>query len=1096
MGMFESFLAANPLRYHSYRVWRDPVSGGLPTISISDGVLEDYGSTVLPTISIFDATLEDYGTGGGGTPETALAPTSIVATALINGAIVSFLAPSNAIAAGVTSYTVTVTPGGATVTGAGSPITIANLTAGVSYTFKVVANGTTGAGTVSATSNAVVPTTTPVEEGAITYLTADGSTLRDAYGTEVVLRSISWYGMESTLVPTSVSQRRYKTGMVLDTDISPTPFEQIGVLDAIKAAGFNSIRIPICEDVATNDRYSKFSYFYLDPNYNTEFFIEDEAQWPPGANKWSSGNQPIKPAIQILDLLIDHCETLGLRVIIDMHCSSPNSNNATTFNGRWYTTATPGTATPNTGAREEPRNEQHLFDAWAFLANRYKNRPIVCSFDLVNEPYNSTWDAGSAYPETNIRYLYERLGKSIQAINPDVFMWCEGIHHKAWVDGSLNDYVPLTINVPGDPTPKYWGTYWAGNLSDVGTAPVVLDIPGKVGYSPHEYSSYAGSASMAQQYYIAGNSTQPLATRLEAVWDKCWGYLVKNNIAPVWIGEYAAPFHDDVEAPNYSAEQKADDMIWINKLTDYCNTYGIGASWWCVNPGMHGLFNGSYSAVGAIDQVRLDAISGLLNWTAPVDPSATVTTLAPTSDAFPETDVGSTSTTKTFTLTNTSPSAGVSLGSVSVTGDFELVAPIPPAGTTILAGGTLQIKVAFKPTASGSRTGALNVSTTAATGSNLSATLTGTGFVMPTFPVLSTSGRNIVQSGTSTVVKLKSVNWFGGESTNNFPHGIWARSYKAIIDQIAGMGFNCIRMPFSGETFATGKTINGVLESDADNQDFIKTVNPTGIDEYVTPAEAWATIIRYAARRGLYVVLDHHRRWAGAGADGAPTDATYTTSSWHATWATVANLFKTHTNVIGADLHNEPHDLDWSTWATMCEAAAAQIHAVAPNWLIMVEGVGGSGFWWGGNLTGVSTRPVVLGVANKVVYSPHEYGQSVGSQSWLRYDGGSTPSGWPTNLPAVFRAAWGYIAENNIAPLWIGEYGGHFGVDGSGAATKPHGTYEAQWVAQLATYANTYGINAAYWSYNPNSADTGGLVQDDWTTPQTVKLNLIQPLLQ
>lgn len=368
---------------------------------------------------------------------------------------------------------------------------------------------------------------------------------------------------------------------------------------------------------------------------------------------------------------------------------------------------------------------------------------------------------------------------------------------------------------------------------------------------------------------------------------------------------------------------------------------------------------------------------------------------------------------------------------------------------------------------------------------------------------LFTSGARIVNSNGDTV-QLRTVNWFGAESSNFVPHGIWQVSYKALLDAIKAMGFNCVRMPFSGDTFRPGKVVNGINTAVVDNHDFILSGDPTKPDEVVfkSAAVCMGLILDYAQELGLLVVLDHHRRAAGAGADGAPTGSGYTTADWHATWVQVATLFGSRPNVIGADLHNEPHDLAWSAWATQAEACAAALHAVAPHWLVFVEGVGaynGENYWWGGALQGVRDRPVVLGVPDKLVYSPHEYGQSVGQQTWLRYDGGSIPAGWPNNLPAVFRNAWGFIAEEGIAPLWIGEFGGKFGRNNDTGAvdpsTSPHGTYEAEWLAQLEGYIGQHGISFAYWSLNPNSVDTGGLLCGDWETTQAAKLTLLQPIL-
>jgi aryl-phospho-beta-D-glucosidase BglC (GH1 family) len=367
---------------------------------------------------------------------------------------------------------------------------------------------------------------------------------------------------------------------------------------------------------------------------------------------------------------------------------------------------------------------------------------------------------------------------------------------------------------------------------------------------------------------------------------------------------------------------------------------------------------------------------------------------------------------------------------------------------------------------------------------------------------ISTYGNQFIDSDSNTV-RLKTVNWFGAEGNNRTPHGTWARAYTDIIDDIAAMGFNCIRLPFSGEFSNTSMTPPAASFDDELNPDFVGK----------TSLEIFDMIIAYAGTLGLYVVLDHHRAWAGDGADGSPVQSGYTLSDWMATWVVMATRYADNLTVIGADVHNEPHNLDWSTWAGYAEQCGNAIHAVAPEWLIFVEGVGeynGESYWWGGQLKGVATRPVVLSASNKLVYSPHEYGVSVGSQAWLKSDSNTSVTNWPLNLYPVWTDAWGYIYEQEIAPIWIGEFGGHFGVDGDGTVgAMPNGTFESEWVTELVKYLNgdfngngtsdialdDQGMSFSYWSYNPNSGDTGGLVQDDWTTHQSVKLTLINQLL-
>lgn len=376
----------------------------------------------------------------------------------------------------------------------------------------------------------------------------------------------------------------------------------------------------------------------------------------------------------------------------------------------------------------------------------------------------------------------------------------------------------------------------------------------------------------------------------------------------------------------------------------------------------------------------------------------------------------------------------------------------------------------------------------------------GEAVVVPSTPRLKIVGNQFVTVEDETPVRLKSVNWFGAEGTNYTPHGTWAVRWTTILDDIKSMGFNCIRMPFSGDFTASGRTIPTTAFDAALNPEFVGK----------TAIEVMDLILDYCESLGLYVVLDHHRREAGQGADGSPVSGSYTQTSWINSWSVMATRYKDHPAVVGADVHNEPHDLTWNDWANYVEACGNAILAIAPDWLIFCEGVGTNSdstpYWWGGALKDVATRPIVLNVASKVAYSPHEYGQSVGSQQWLSTTGNEVAN-YPNNLPAVWDAHWGYIYKNNIAPIWIGEYGGFFGVDGSGNATKPNGTYEIQWVQSLIKYLNGdynldgtiditsgKGMSASYWGYNPNSGDTGGLVQDDWVTHQTVKLNLLAAL--
>ncbi len=352
-----------------------------------------------------------------------------------------------------------------------------------------------------------------------------------------------------------------------------------------------------------------------------------------------------------------------------------------------------------------------------------------------------------------------------------------------------------------------------------------------------------------------------------------------------------------------------------------------------------------------------------------------------------------------------------------------------------------------------------------------------------------TSGNQIVDAN-GTNVRIAGVNWFGFESTNYAPHGLWARGYKEMMDQMKQLGFNTIRLPFSNQLFDAGSRPSGINYSK--NSDLQGLTGPQIMDK----------IVAYAGQIGLRIILDHHRSSAGAGAEssGLWYTSTYSEARWINDWQMLAARYANNPTVIGADLHNEPHgSASWGTggsndWRLAAERAGNAILAVNSNWLIIVEGVeqGTWGwYWWGGNLSEAGAYPVRLKVAGRLVYSPHDFPASLYPQSWF-----SDPN-YPENLYAIWDKNWGYLFRQGTAPILIGEFG-----------TKLETTSDKQWLNALVNYlkgdlngdgrsglsAGQQGASWTYWSWNPNSGDTGGILKDDWTTVHQAKVNALIPV--
>ncbi|MDQ1069750.1 cellulase family glycosylhydrolase [Streptomyces canus] len=337
-----------------------------------------------------------------------------------------------------------------------------------------------------------------------------------------------------------------------------------------------------------------------------------------------------------------------------------------------------------------------------------------------------------------------------------------------------------------------------------------------------------------------------------------------------------------------------------------------------------------------------------------------------------------------------------------------------------------------------------------------------------------TSGRQILDAS-GQPVRIAGINWFGFETSNHVVHGLWSRDYKSMIDQMKSLGYNTIRIPYSDDIVTSGTVPNSIDFSSGKNAD-LQGLNSLGVLD---------KIVSYAGQDGLKVILDRHRPDSG-GQSALWYTAAVPESTWITNLKALAARYQGQDTVVGIDLHNEPHDPacwgcgDTATdWRLAAQRAGNAVLSVNPELLIFVEGVqtfNGVSGWWGGNLMGVAQYPVQLNVANRIVYSAHDYATSVAQQSWF-----SDPS-FPANMPGIWDKYWGYIFKQNIAPVWVGEFG-----------TTLQSTVDQKWLAALVSYlrpTSTYGADSfhwTFWSWNPNSGDTGGILKDDWQTVDTVK---------
>lgn len=398
-------------------------------------------------------------------------------------------------------------------------------------------------------------------------------------------------------------------------------------------------------------------------------------------------------------------------------------------------------------------------------------------------------------------------------------------------------------------------------------------------------------------------------------------------------------------------------------------------------------------------------------------------------------------------------------------------------------------------------------------------------------------------------VWLTGANWFGMNCTENFPHGLWSADADELLSSVADHGINIIRFPISTElllSWMNGEPYKPVGLTASKDPYYM--FNPDFCDENGDTMDSMGifdVLMKKCKKYGIKALIDIHspashnsghnyNLWyyepSAADADNmaanSKTGEEITYDMWIESVTWLAEKYKNDDTIIAYDLKNEPHgkrgyngttcptDIakwddseDLNNWAFAATECGNSILDVNPNALILIEGVEQYpktekgytydtadiwqasadvspwyGAWWGGNLRGVKDYPIDFGSKSRnsqIVYSPHDYGPSVYNQTWFDKDFTTQ-----TLLDDYWYDTWAYINDQDIAPLLIGEWGGHM-----------DGGKNQKWMELLRDYMIDNHINHTFWCLNPNSGDTGGLLDSSFTVWDDEKYNLFEPSL-
>jgi len=340
----------------------------------------------------------------------------------------------------------------------------------------------------------------------------------------------------------------------------------------------------------------------------------------------------------------------------------------------------------------------------------------------------------------------------------------------------------------------------------------------------------------------------------------------------------------------------------------------------------------------------------------------------------------------------------------------------------------------------------------------------------PAMP-LSTSGRFIVDAR-GRRVRLAGVNWYGAHEDLGVAPGLDRTDRRALARRIAGHGFNSVRLPFS----------LWMTEQTAPVPDRYLTANPDLAG--ATPMQVYDACVQALTGEGLIVIPNCYildPGWCCSDDDG---NGLWYNSRWparkfFAAWQDMAARYRANPLVAAMDIMNEPRrtTVGWRvltpTWGTrpktdiaaMCTTAGNLIHEISPDVLIICEGLS-----YAADLTGVARYPVRLERPGRVVYSMHDY-------SWFH------PAGQPRQAYLdQMRRNGGYILTEQIAPLWIGE----FGNDARSLANFAPGP--AVWWNNFEAWLTGNDVDWCWWALNPTqpkgTIPVANRHRSDWGDPE------------
>lgn len=319
--------------------------------------------------------------------------------------------------------------------------------------------------------------------------------------------------------------------------------------------------------------------------------------------------------------------------------------------------------------------------------------------------------------------------------------------------------------------------------------------------------------------------------------------------------------------------------------------------------------------------------------------------------------------------------------------------------------------------------------------------------------------------------ELKGINWHGMESECRLVHGLWKNTLDFYLGLLREQKFNALRVPLSFE----------IMENlDVEVNGDCALADPAVVPG-MTVGQFLHMFLDKLQSQGLFVLFDLHT------IQGEITEMPWTPGVSEdrviAAWTHFARTFGKHAAILGFEIKNEPHGR--CTTPDFHAHAARVIQSIGSTFdgLFFIDGTAASAIDnppWGGSFETIAQHCeddalCALGIPSRIVLAPHVYGPDVRG---LEVSEESS---------AVFERRYGFLKTHpffNTSAILVTEFGG----------SLQHEDYDYFLTWKAFSQAKSLGTGAFFWTLPPSSADTGGILLDDYQTINTQKLDFLNSL--